>query len=170
MFRNNDTNYIKTDALERLKTEIEGVSTECFIEVRLIGGLLKFTPRGVYTKLLLVLEQPDFQDAVVINLHRTSKLTSEHKGKAVSTSWVLGFLEHNSSEAKEAVRSEETHQQEAEKAKAELERASRILPRPPRVKCKVCNGQGRWQAGDPSYGDAHFEYCSACHGAGYVDA
>lgn len=163
-----DFDYVRTEPLERLKTEIETVANDCFIEVRLIGGLLKFTPIGVYTKLLLVLEKKSpFDNAVVIHSHRNYKLTTEHKGKAVSTSWVLGFLKHNASEAKEVVRSEKRRQQEVEKAKAELEHAASPIPR---VKCEKCNGEGRWLAGDPSYGDAHFQYCSACHGAGYVDA
>lgn len=170
MLKDNDSDNFRTDALDRLKVEVEDTANKCSIEIRLVGGLLKFTPRGVYTRVLLVLEQASFRDVVVINLHRTSKLTSEHKGKIISANWVLGFLEQNSSEAKEAIRKEESRQQEAEKFKADLARARPIRSRSSRLKCKECNGAGKWQVGDPSYGDTHFEYCSSCHGAGYVDA
>jgi hypothetical protein len=160
---------LREDLLKKLKAEIEDRASECSIEVRLCGGLLKFTPRGVCRRVLLELEQrafEEFQDAVVINSHGTSELTSKYKGKAVSTLWVLSFLEQYSSEAKEAIeqhQSEESQQQEAEREKASA-------ARPPRVKCKGCGGESKWLTYGPIYGEPKYSYCSVCHGAGYVDA
>jgi hypothetical protein len=159
---------LRKDLLKKLKAEIEDRASECSIEVRLSGGRLKFTPRGVYRRVLLELELRAFQDAVVIYRHRTSELTYKYKGKAVSTPWVLSFLEQYSSEAKEAI---EQHQsEESQQQEAELERASVARPPPPRVKCKGCGGESKWLEYGPIYGEPKYSYCSVCHGAGYVDA
>lgn len=103
-----ESNYVREDVLAKLKREIENEAKKCSIEVRLLGGLLKLTPLGLYTKVLLELMQPDFKNYLVIYKHRNSQLTSEHKGKAVSTKWVLGFLKHHSSEAQDLIKQHET--------------------------------------------------------------
>ena len=108
MWEDYESYYVREDALAKLKNEIEGEAKRCSIEVRLLGGLLKFTPLGVYTKVLLELEQPNFKNYPVIYKHRNGQLTSEHKGKAVSTQWVVGFLKHHSSEAQDIIKQHET--------------------------------------------------------------
>lgn len=173
MFEERGGYYVSTDVLERLKAEVEDRAQTCSMEVRLIGGLLKFTPAGVYTRVLLELEQPASANYAVIYRHRTAKLTSKNKGKAVSARWVLGFLEHNSSEAKEAIaqkQAEDAQKQEAMKVEAERRLTRANCSPVPRVRCTSCYGQGRWQMGDPRDGDSRFEYCLVCRGAGYVDA
>lgn len=108
MWEDYESYYVREDALAKLKHEIEDEAKRCSIEVRLLGGLLKFTPLGVYTKVLLELEQPNFKNYPVIYKHRNGQLTSEHKGKAVSTKWVVGFLKHHSSEAQDLIKQHET--------------------------------------------------------------
>ena len=98
--------------LKRLMTEIKVEADKCGFDIRLIGELLKFTPKKVYTHLMLELEevnkevytqldeQPSFQNYIVIYQHRNSELTTKYKGKTVSKKWVLGFLQTHAIEAK----------------------------------------------------------------------
>ena len=94
MWENNDGYFVREDILKKLKNAVEEKAKECNIEIRLLGGLLKFTPTNVYNEVFLELEQPDFKNVSVIYKHGSSQLTSDHKGKAVSEKWVVGFLQH----------------------------------------------------------------------------
>lgn len=92
-----------------------------------------------------------------------------YKGKAVTDRWIIGFLEYNSKEANEHT--------VCKQDKGKLKQAVSLqLRKPvarasaPRVRCKACDGEGRWREGDPRDGDARFVACSACRGAGYVPA
>jgi hypothetical protein len=154
--------HFDVSALIRLQSEIEKLAKACSIEVRLVGGLLKFTPIGVYTKVLLELEQPNFKSFPVIYQHRTPELTSLYKGKAVSRRWVAGFLKHNASEARKFVSEQqmEIAKRQNEEKDTQRKMAETSRTRPKRVRCKACGGEGRWRAGDPRDGDARFEYCS----------
>ena len=107
MWKDFESYYVREDLLAKLKSEIDDEAKRCSIEVRLLGGLLKFTPLGVYTKVILELEQPNFKNYLVIYNHRNFKLTSEHKGKAVSIKWIVGFLKHHSSEAQNLIKQNE---------------------------------------------------------------
>ena len=60
MWKDFESYYVREDLLAKLKSEIDDEAKRCSIEVRLLGGLLKFTPLGVYTKVILELEQPNF--------------------------------------------------------------------------------------------------------------
>ena len=161
--------HLAVDELVKIQTEIEEQAKACSIEARLVGGLLKFTPIGNYTKVFLELEQPSFQSRPVIYRHRTPELTSEYKGKAVSSRWVFGFLEHHAAEARKSV-----SKQQVQIAQRQNDRKGLTIPMvdtnwtaPRRLACKACGGEGRWREGDPRDGDARFEYCQACRGSGY---
>lgn len=107
MWEGYESGYVREDALAELKYEVEDEAKRCSIEVRLLGGLLKFTPLGIYTNVLLELEQPNFNKYPVIYKHRSCQLTLKHKGKAVSTKWVVGFLKYHSSEVHELIEQHE---------------------------------------------------------------
>ena len=169
MWENQEVSWVREDALAKLKSEIEDVALEFCFEIRLIGGLLKFTPFGVYSKVFLELEQPDFKNYSVIYTHRTRELTSNYKGEPVSTKWVVGFLEANTTAAKELVAKSEAQSKITDEATKREDMQSKRRPAVTRVECGSCHGEGRWRIGDPRDGDLHFEYCSACSGAGYVD-
>lgn len=167
-----EDDYLRVNELSDLQSKIAQQADACSIEVRLVGGLLKFTPVGIYTKILLELEQPNFKSCPVIYRHRTYELTSLHKGRFVTDRWVAGFLEHNASEARRCVaeRQAETSKKQDEEHDTQRDEMAKNLPALERVRCKECGGEGRWRAGDPRDGDARFEHCRECHGAGYVDA
>lgn len=172
MWEDFESYYVMEDALAKLKSEVENEAKQCSIEVRLLGGLLKFTPLGVYTKVLLELEQPNFNNYPVIYKHRNYQLTSEHKGKAVSKKWVTGFLKHHSSLAQDLIRQHERDL--ATKNTQTTERVpNRSKPTVSRSKekeleqtygysagkgiCPVCNGDGG-AAGN----------CYKCGGSGWA--
>lgn len=48
MWEDYESYYVREDALKILKRSVTKVATECNIETRVLGGLLKFTPIGVY--------------------------------------------------------------------------------------------------------------------------
>lgn len=179
--RNEKNNfYVRTDVLTDLKNSIEEKAKACSIEVRLLGGLLKFTPIGVYTKILLELEQRGFKNVPIIYRHRTPELTSMYKGKAVTDLWVIGFLEYNSKEANEHIARKQGKGKLKRAVSFQFGKSVARTPAPlqfgkpvarapaPRVRCRACDGEGRWREGDPRDGDVRFVACSACRGAGYV--
>lgn len=95
---------IKIDGLKKLMLDIEDEAYICDFEIRLLGGLLKFTPKNVYTKVFLEIEQSSaFQVDFIIYKHRTYELTKKYKGRQISKEWVLKFLENNAVEAGELV-------------------------------------------------------------------
>ncbi len=153
MWEDYESYYVREDALAKLKHEIEDEAKRCSIEVRLLGGLLKFTPLGVYTKVLLELEQPNFKNYPVIYKHRNGQLTSEHKGKAVSTKWVVGFLKHHSSEAQDlitnvAIKNAQKTERDTVKSTPVVSSLSENKPEQTygysanKGICPVCNGDG----------------------------
>ncbi|MDM1696671.1 hypothetical protein HX099_08375 [Thiopseudomonas alkaliphila] len=157
MWEDYESYYVREDALAKLKHEIEDEAGRCSIEVRLLGGLLKFTPLGVYTKVLLELEQPNFKNYPVIYKHRNGQLTSEHKGKAVSTKWVVGFLKHHSSEAQDLIKQHETNVaiKNAQETERDTVKSTHVVSSLSENKpeqtygysankgiCPVCNGDG----------------------------
>jgi hypothetical protein len=147
--------YVIEDALKKLKSSVTKAAEECNIEIRVLGGLLKFTPIGVYDKVLLELEQPNFGPSTVIYKHKTSALTSEHKGKAVSEKWVIGFLKHNALEAKRLIDEKKQSGSKSEKSNNDNAQMPRRHPASLQKKeefnygynaektiCPVCNGDG----------------------------
>jgi len=48
MWEDYESYYVREDALKILKRSVTKVAAECNIETRVLGGLLKFTPIGVY--------------------------------------------------------------------------------------------------------------------------
>ena len=186
-------NY-RTDQLQRLQSEIQDLAKECLVGVVLVDAdwdersleaqqsykldgirrLLKFYPIGTMGKVFLKLAQPAFSDYVVIYSHRNSELTSLHKGKRVSTSWVAGFLKHNASFVKQLIIREKSLGLDAQALEQNLAKQNLAKQKPKkrsvrRVKCDACNGEGRLTLGDPIEG-APFEYCSTCRGGGYLDS
>lgn len=83
--------FLREDELKKLKERVEIKAAACNFELRLVGGLLKFTPARAYTPIFLELEQPVLQNLVVIYKHRASSLTSKYQGKAVSKIGLFGF-------------------------------------------------------------------------------
>jgi len=70
-----------------------------FFDIRVVGGLVKITPRGVPGKLLLELEQEtimldeaEVYGDVCLYRHRSAELTERYKGRRIHTEWVLQFL------------------------------------------------------------------------------
>jgi hypothetical protein len=122
MWENNDSYFVREDALKKLKNAVEEKAKKYNIEIRLLGGLLKFTPTGVYNNVFLELEQPDLENVSVIYKHKNSQLTSDHKGKAVSEKWVVGFLQYHANEAEQLI--------QKKKKSDELERQSKTEEKP----------------------------------------
>ena len=169
MADNPETAGFGTTALSNLKAILEIKAQSCGFEIRLIGGLLKFTPKGVYSKVFLELEQPEFRPYAVIYNHRTHELTQMHKGKRVTKDWISRFLEYNSKEANDEI--EKKGSLDPKKSQTpvnSIDRSPRKLVA--RTRCPECQGMGSWQAGDPRDGDSRFEYCSVCRGVGHIDA
>jgi len=176
------TNY-RTDQLQRLQSEIRGLAKECLFEVRLEEGILYFSVRSVegcplahVDRVCLELKlESSYPHYVVIYKHRNSELTSLHKGKRVSTSWVAGFLKHNASSAKQLIDREILAKQNLARQNLAKQTQQNLAKQKPkkrsvrRVKCDACNGEGSRTSGDPIEG-APFEYCSTCRGAGYLDS
>ncbi len=144
------------DELTKLKDKIESEAKRCSIEVRLLGRLLKFTPLGVFTKVLLELEQSNSNKSLLIYKHRNRQLTSEHKGKAVSIKWIIAFLNYHSSEAKDLIKKhEEVDAKNANKPEKDPEVSKHVIRNPAatiplqtfgysanKEICRVCNGDG----------------------------
>jgi len=82
-----------------LSIELKSKAEEYGFNVRYVGGLLKFTPKNVFTKVMLELEHDD-DGFVKIYKHRTQELTNTTRGRKVSKCWIIGFMEANSTEAK----------------------------------------------------------------------
>ena len=152
-----ESGYVRDDVLAKLKHEIEDKAKRCSIEVRLLGGLLKFTPLGVYTNVLLELEQPNFNKYPVIYKHRSGQLTSKHKGKAVSTKWVVGFLKYHSSEAHDLIKQHEIDGATKNTQKIEID---------PEKGMPSVNGYQGYEP-DKTYGYSDSKgICSVCNGDG----
>ena len=62
------------------------------------GRLLKLSPTDMRTRPLLEVE---LAGCLRLYKHRDLQLTREHKGRPLSTKWVLGFIEYNSALAKQ---------------------------------------------------------------------
>lgn len=157
MWEDYESGYVREDALAKLKHEVEDEAKRCSIEVRLLGGLLKFTPLGIYTNVLLELEQTNFNKYPVIYKHRSGPLTLKHKGKAVSTKWVVGFLKYHSSEAHDLIKQHEIdgNTKKTEKTEIAPEKSRLAVSDYQVIKhdktygysrnkgiCPVCNGDG----------------------------
>ncbi|OUR67040.1 hypothetical protein A9Q80_05530 [Cycloclasticus sp. 46_83_sub15_T18] len=155
MWEDYESYYVREDALKILKRSVTKVATECNIETRVLGGLLKFTPIGVYDKVLLELEQPSYGYETVIYKHRDSALTSEHKGKSVSKKWVIGFLKHNSIDAKRLIDEKKHNDSKSENAKKDNTQTPKSHLATAQIKeetnygysegksiCRACNGDG----------------------------
>jgi hypothetical protein len=155
MWEDFDSSYLREDSLEKLKSSVATLARECNIELRILGGLLKFTPIGVYRNVLLELEQPNFENTTVIYKHRNSTLTSEYKGKAVSEKWVINFLKHNALEAKHLIEQMKQNENNSKKPKMNIELPKQhIFPQrtnkenkkygysEKKTICYVCNGDG----------------------------
>ena len=83
-----------------------------YYEIKILGGLLKVTPKGVPGKLLLELEQETGE--VCLYRHRDEELTKKFKGRRVSKDWVRKFLSANV-ELSKRLTSEHASSQKAER-------------------------------------------------------
>lgn len=157
------------DALDKLKLNLESKAESYGFELRIIGGLLKFTPISVHTHVFLELEEEQFSGTTRIYKHRNYELTVKWKGRAVSQEWVEKFIQHNSDEARRITSQLQKVDNKANLSNNRPEQSKKIEHGVARAKCSVCDGDGRWLSGDTRDGDMRFEYCSKCSGAGYVN-
>lgn len=75
--------------------------------INVVGGLLKVSPKGVPSKILLELEQESITldderivyGDICLYKHKDKNLSMEYKGRKISNKWVLSFLSHNCNEA-----------------------------------------------------------------------
>lgn len=148
--------FERVDSLISLKNAIGKEAEKLGFEIRLLGGLLKFTPTGLYSKVYLELEQSGFTEKISIYKHRNHELTKAHKGKKITKKWVISFLQHNSSEAKRQILEKEANEKDFEKeddnkirrakpllvSQKETEKNAEFGYSSGKSLCPVCHGDG----------------------------